>query len=104
MEPQTPPLIPPALPTGSAFRTIRPAVSAFRITIPDLRRITRRRKIRSHSRIDKRPDSMWGKCVYRGPGRRRTLALTFDDGPSEGSLRLIEYLAAEGIRATFFQC
>jgi peptidoglycan-N-acetylglucosamine deacetylase len=48
---------------------------------------------------------MWGKCVYRGPGRRRTLALTFDDGPSEGSLRLLEYLAAEGgIRATFFQC
>jgi len=47
---------------------------------------------------------MWGKCVYRGPGRRRSLALTFDDGPSEGSLRLIEYLAEEGIRATFFQC
>lgn len=47
---------------------------------------------------------MWGKCVYRGPGRRRSLALTFDDGPSEGSLRLMEYLAAEGIRATFFQC
>jgi len=47
---------------------------------------------------------MWGKCVYRGLGRRRSLALTFDDGPSEGSLRLIEYLAEEGIRATFFQC
>lgn len=48
---------------------------------------------------------MWGRCVYRGPGLRRTLALTFDDGPSEGSLRLLEYLAAEGgIRATFFQC
>ena len=42
--------------------------------------------------------------MYRGPGRRPSLALTFDDGPSEGSLRLIEYLAAEGIRATFFQC
>jgi len=47
---------------------------------------------------------MWGKCVYHGPGRRRSVALTFDDGPSEGSLRLIEYLAEEGIRATFFQC
>jgi peptidoglycan-N-acetylglucosamine deacetylase len=47
---------------------------------------------------------MWGRCVYRGPGLLRTLALTFDDGPSEGSLRLLEYLAAEGIRATFFQC
>ena len=47
---------------------------------------------------------MWGRCVYRGPGLRRSLALTFDDGPSEGSLRLLEYLAAEGIRATFFQC
>lgn len=42
--------------------------------------------------------------MYRGLGRRRSLALTFDDGPSEGSLRLIEYLAEEGIRATFFQC
>jgi len=42
--------------------------------------------------------------VYHGPGRRRSVALTFDDGPSEGSLRLIEYLAEEGIRATFFQC
>ena len=42
--------------------------------------------------------------MYHGPGRRRSVALTFDDGPSEGSLRLIEYLAEEGIRATFFQC
>jgi peptidoglycan/xylan/chitin deacetylase (PgdA/CDA1 family) len=30
--------------------------------------------------------------------------LTFDDGPSEGTLPLLDYLANEGIKATFFQC
>ena len=32
------------------------------------------------------------------------MALTFDDGPSEGTLRLLEYLAREDVSATFFQC
>ncbi|MBV9082153.1 MAG: polysaccharide deacetylase family protein, partial [Acidobacteriaceae bacterium] len=41
---------------------------------------------------------------YRGPGRRRTIALTFDDGPSEATLPLLEYLAKEGVWATFFMC
>lgn len=47
---------------------------------------------------------LFGPSVYRGPGRRRSVALTFDDGPSEGTLDLLEYLDREGIRATFFQC
>ena len=47
---------------------------------------------------------LFGPSVYRGPGRRRTIALTFDDGPSEGTLPLLEYLAKEKIWATFFQC
>ncbi len=47
---------------------------------------------------------LFGPSVYRGPGRRRSIALTFDDGPSEGTLPLLDYLAREGITATFFQC
>lgn len=42
--------------------------------------------------------------MYRGCGDRKSIALTFDDGPSEGSLHLVDYLAAERISATFFQC
>jgi len=51
-----------------------------------------------------RSSQLFGPSVYRGPGRRRSIALTFDDGPSEGSIRLLEYLAEQGIKATFFQC
>jgi peptidoglycan/xylan/chitin deacetylase (PgdA/CDA1 family) len=47
---------------------------------------------------------LFGPSVYRGPGYRRSIALTFDDGPSEGTLRLLEYLAKEKVTATFFQC
>lgn len=47
---------------------------------------------------------LFGPSVFRGPGNRRSIALTFDDGPSEGTLPLLEYLAKEGIKATFFQC
>ena len=47
---------------------------------------------------------LFGPSVYRGPGQRRSIALTFDDGPSEGTLPLLEYLAKEKITATFFQC
>ncbi len=47
---------------------------------------------------------LFGPSVYRGPGRRRTIALTFDDGPSEGTLPLLDYLHKERVWATFFQC
>ncbi|HTU44133.1 MAG TPA: polysaccharide deacetylase family protein [Bryobacteraceae bacterium] len=47
---------------------------------------------------------LFGPSVHRGPGRRRTIALTFDDGPSESTSRLLEYLAKENVWATFFQC
>lgn len=47
---------------------------------------------------------LFGPAVYRGPGQRRSLALTFDDGPSVATPELLEYLAEEGIRATFFVC
>jgi peptidoglycan-N-acetylglucosamine deacetylase len=47
---------------------------------------------------------LFGPSIYRGPGRRRTVALTFDDGPSEGTLRLLELLHRENVFATFFLC
>jgi len=47
---------------------------------------------------------VFGPSVHRGPGLRRSIAFTFDDGPSPSTPLLIDYLAAENIRATFFQC
>lgn len=47
---------------------------------------------------------LFGPSVFRGPGIRKSIALTFDDGPSEGTPKLLEYLDSEGIKATFFQC
>ena len=47
---------------------------------------------------------VFGPSAYRGRGRRRSIALTFDDGPSEDTLKLLSYLADEGVKATFFQC
>jgi peptidoglycan/xylan/chitin deacetylase (PgdA/CDA1 family) len=47
---------------------------------------------------------LFGPSVYRGSGQRRSIALTFDDGPSEATLPLLEYLAKENVFATFFQC
>ncbi len=51
-----------------------------------------------------RSAQIFGPSSYRGAGRRRSVALTFDDGPSEGTLRLLDYLARENVPATFFQC
>jgi len=42
--------------------------------------------------------------AWRGPSDRRAVALTFDDGPSESTPRLLEVLAAHELRATFFLC
>jgi peptidoglycan/xylan/chitin deacetylase (PgdA/CDA1 family) len=47
---------------------------------------------------------VFGPGVYRGPANRRSIALTFDDGPSEGTSELLEYLDQEDVKATFFQC
>lgn len=47
---------------------------------------------------------VFGASRRSGPGVRRSVALTFDDGPSVGSLELARYLAEEGVRATFFLC
>ncbi len=51
-----------------------------------------------------RSAQVFGRSVYRGAGRRRSVALTFDDGPSPATPALLEYLAEQGVQATFFQC
>ena len=51
-----------------------------------------------------RSSQLFGHSVYRGRSCRPSVALTFDDGPSEGSPALLEYLAAQQVKATFFQC
>ncbi|HUK17002.1 MAG TPA: polysaccharide deacetylase family protein [Bryobacteraceae bacterium] len=51
-----------------------------------------------------RSSAVFGPSEWRGPRAGRTLALTFDDGPSEGTPRILEALARHGVRATFFQC
>ena len=51
-----------------------------------------------------RSSQFFGESVHRGPGRRRSLALTFDDGPSESTPELLEFLEEQRVPATFFQC
>jgi peptidoglycan/xylan/chitin deacetylase (PgdA/CDA1 family) len=51
-----------------------------------------------------RSSQAFGPSVWRGPRGRRALALTFDDGPSEGTPRIVEILERHGVPATFFQC
>ncbi len=51
-----------------------------------------------------RASAAFGPSVWRGPRGRRSVALTFDDGPSEGTPRILEILAAHGAPATFFPC
>jgi len=51
------------------------------------------------------PRSSWfAPSVFKGCGDRQSIALTFDDGPSESTPRVLETLARYGARATFFQC
>ena len=51
-----------------------------------------------------RASSVFGPSVWRGARGRRAIALTFDDGPSEGTPRILELLALHKVPATFFQC
>lgn len=42
-------------------------------------------------------------CAWRGPRTERKVSLTFDDGPDpETTPRVLDILAAEGVKATFF--
>ena len=51
-----------------------------------------------------RSAQIFGASSHCGSKDRRSVALTFDDGPSQGSALLIDYLEREGVKATFFQC
>jgi len=42
--------------------------------------------------------------AWRGDPSRRTIALTFDDGPSESTPALLELLDEHRVKATFFMC
>jgi len=47
---------------------------------------------------------IFGAYPHRGDRTDRVVALTFDDGPNEPyTSQIADYLAAQGIRATFFQ-
>lgn len=47
---------------------------------------------------------VFGPAVSRVPGDRGSVALTFDDGPSESTPALLDTLARHQARATFFMC
>jgi peptidoglycan/xylan/chitin deacetylase (PgdA/CDA1 family) len=51
-----------------------------------------------------RSASVLAPSRWRGPRDRPAIALTFDDGPSEGTPRILEVLARCAVPATFFQC
>ncbi len=46
----------------------------------------------------------WGSCIHRMPDNTRCIALTFDDGPSNETHRILELLEFHCITATFFVC
>ncbi len=50
-----------------------------------------------------RASNAFGPSFWRGRPDRRTIALTFDDGPTPSTPRLLEILAESKIPATFFQ-
>jgi len=51
-----------------------------------------------------RSAAVFGPSVWRGPRDRPTIALTFDDGPSESTPEILEILDRHKVSATFFQC
>ncbi len=51
-----------------------------------------------------RSASVFAPSLWRGAPGRRAIALTFDDGPSEYTPRLLDVLARHNVPATFFLC
>ena len=51
-----------------------------------------------------RSSTLLAPSIYRGDPSRATVALTFDDGPSESTPTLLKLLEAHRVRATFFMC
>jgi peptidoglycan/xylan/chitin deacetylase (PgdA/CDA1 family) len=50
-----------------------------------------------------RSAGIFAPSVWRGPRDRRTVSLTFDDGPSESTPQILEILSRHSVPATFFQ-
>jgi peptidoglycan-N-acetylglucosamine deacetylase len=51
-----------------------------------------------------RSSQLLAPSVWHGDPTRRTIALTFDDGPSESTPALLELLEKYKVHATFFMC
>jgi len=51
-----------------------------------------------------RSSEVFGPSVWRGKTGRKAIALTFDDGPSPATPRILDILAGYSAPATFFQC
>jgi peptidoglycan/xylan/chitin deacetylase (PgdA/CDA1 family) len=51
-----------------------------------------------------RSSQIFGPSAWRGDVHRKSVAITFDDGPSEGTPLLLDALRQYGATATFFQC
>lgn len=51
-----------------------------------------------------RSSTIFGQSVYHGDRSMRSLALTFDDGPSESTPALLAILEKYRVPATFFMC
>ncbi len=49
-----------------------------------------------------RSSAVFGPSQWRGDRSRRSIALTFDDGPSPGTPPILEVLSRHNVRATFF--
>jgi peptidoglycan/xylan/chitin deacetylase (PgdA/CDA1 family) len=54
--------------------------------------------------VRSRSSTLFADSRWRGAPDRPAIALTFDDGPSESTPQLLELLARENVRATFFEC
>src|SRR5271154_1829902 len=51
-----------------------------------------------------RSAAIFGPSSHRGSRSRHAIALTFNDGPSDSTPRLLALLNRHSIRATFFMC
>lgn len=51
-----------------------------------------------------RSSSVFAPSVWRGSADRKAVALTFDDGPGQGTPEVLRVLDAHGAKATFFVC
>lgn len=52
--------------------------------------------------VNGRSSTLLAPSLWRGPQDRRALSLTFDDGPSESTPRLLDLLDSHNVKATFF--